>query len=119
MNAGLWSILSDAFGGRVGISGDALLDSSGDAEEEETDDKESKRMWEQRPIHLLLRNLPRRRKVAWRQSQHRWGPVLLGRPLPLADCCTAAALRRDTSLPRDAASIVTGVSDEEERVDSI
>ncbi|GMF31774.1 unnamed protein product [Phytophthora fragariaefolia] len=42
IDAGLWSILSEAFGGRVGISGDAQLDFSADSEDEETNDKESK-----------------------------------------------------------------------------
>ncbi|KAE9037604.1 hypothetical protein PR003_g6095 [Phytophthora rubi] len=33
----LWAILSDAFGGRVGISGEVFLDSTADEEDKETD----------------------------------------------------------------------------------
>ncbi|KAG3111443.1 hypothetical protein PI124_g9219 [Phytophthora idaei] len=35
MNDGLWTILSDAFGGCVGISGEVLLDSDVDEDEDE------------------------------------------------------------------------------------
>ncbi|KAE8897226.1 hypothetical protein PF005_g18001 [Phytophthora fragariae] len=41
MNGGFWTILNDAFGGRVGISGDVLLDSTVDDDEEEEEAREA------------------------------------------------------------------------------
>ncbi|OWY97556.1 hypothetical protein PHMEG_00031887, partial [Phytophthora megakarya] len=40
LGEGLWTILNDAFGGRVGISGEVLLDSSIDDGQEEEEPKE-------------------------------------------------------------------------------
>ncbi|KAG7380853.1 hypothetical protein PHYPSEUDO_006746 [Phytophthora pseudosyringae] len=42
MNEGLWTILHDAFGGRVSISGEILLDSAVDDDEEDTGEVSSK-----------------------------------------------------------------------------
>ncbi|KAE9134352.1 hypothetical protein PF005_g3709 [Phytophthora fragariae] len=53
MDGELWAISSDAFGGRVGISGEVLLDSTTDEEDEETDAAKDQRASKQRVIPVI------------------------------------------------------------------